>query len=176
MSELQDVTNVKRDQLVSFLGRVAPEDRDYFKEDITDPATVDFWLSDESDRRWVMVSGGIIVGYLAILPGASWSSHVGEIRMIVDPAQRRQGLGRTLSQRGLAKALERGLRKVVVELVDEQSGAIEMFQRIGFEIEAVLLDHVSDRHGDLHDLLILTHQVDDTSSSLLSLGVDRAVG
>ena len=64
----------------------------------------------------------------------------------------------------------------VVEVVADQVGSITMFERLGFEGEALLKDHVRNRDGQLRDLLVLSHVVDGTWSSMAVTGIDEAVG
>jgi RimJ/RimL family protein N-acetyltransferase len=84
-------------------------------------------------------------------------------------------VGRQLARRGLLDALRLGLRKIVVEVVADQTPAINMFQAIGFSGEALLRDYVRDRSGELRDLVLLAHSVDDRSSAMATLGIDEAV-
>jgi hypothetical protein len=41
----------------------------------------------------------------------------------------------------------------------DQRGAIAVFEGIGFRPEALMRDHVKDREGNTHDLLVLSHEV-----------------
>ena len=54
----------------------------------------------------------------------SWSSHVGNIRVVVSRAVRGQGVGRSLSQEVFALALSIGLEKLVAQMTVDQVGAI----------------------------------------------------
>lgn len=163
--------------LQAFFASIPEGDRTFFKEDVSDPDTVTGWTTDARNRRRVAVQAdGTIIGYVAVLPGVGWSSHVGEVRIVVAPQQRRQGLGRELARHGLIEALELGLTKVVVEVVADQVAAVEMFLHLGFEGEALLKDHVRDRDGTVRDLLLLAHRVDDTWTSMVAAGIDEAVG
>ena len=65
------------------------------------------------------------------------------------------------------------LSKVVVEVVADQVATIALFQGLGFEAEAFLADHVRDATGRLHDLIVLSHQVDDTWGAMTTIGLDR---
>jgi RimJ/RimL family protein N-acetyltransferase len=85
-------------------------------------------------------------------------------------------VGAALARHGLRQALEAGLQKVVVEVVSEQEGAIRMFTDLGFRGEAVLVDHIRDRSGQLQDLLVLAHAADDEWATMSSLGVGEEVG
>jgi ribosomal protein S18 acetylase RimI-like enzyme len=163
-------------RLSGFFRRVPEGDRTFFKEDVLDDALIEAWTTDRRNRRQLAISpAGEVVGYLAVLPGVGWSAHVGELRVVVDPAQRGRGLGRTLARTGLLEALDLGLAKVVVEVIADQAAPIDMFQGLGFEPEALLKDHVRDREGQLRDLVMLAHVVEAAWSAMATIGVDEAV-
>jgi ribosomal protein S18 acetylase RimI-like enzyme len=146
-------------------------DLTFVKEDVTDPAAVRAW-AEAGTGRWVALDDdGAVAGYVAVrrLPG--WSDHVGELRLVVDPANRGRGLGRTLARYALVRAIEAGLTKLVVELVADQHHAIAMFTGIGFAAEALLCDHIRDRDGELRDLVVLAHRVSDTWSAMAGVGL-----
>jgi hypothetical protein len=46
-----------------------------------------------------------------------------------------------------------------------------MFRSYGFEPEALLKDHVRDQSGDLRDLMILAHSVEESASALAAAGI-----
>jgi hypothetical protein len=46
---------------------------------------------------------------------------------------------------------------------------------LGFEAEALLRDHVRDRGGRLHDLLILAHPLTERSAALATTGFGEAL-
>jgi ribosomal protein S18 acetylase RimI-like enzyme len=173
--EIRPIEPRDAEPLRSFFDRIPEGDRTFFKEDVLDPELVPTWVQDTRARRSVAIEGNEIVGCVAVIPGVGWSSHVGELRLVVDPNRRRQGLGRTLARRGLIDAVRLGLRKIVVEVVADQTPAVTMFQRIGFNAEALLRDYVCDRAGELRDLVLLAHSVDDRSSEMATLGIDEAV-
>ena len=160
----------------AFFARVPEGDRTFFKEDVLDKSAVQAWASDTRAKRIVAVEDdGTIVGYVAVIPGVGWSSHVGEVRVVVDPTRRRSGIGRTLARRGLIEGLSLGLHKLTVEVVLEQTATAALFEDIGFEREAILCDHVEDRQGELRDLLVLSHFVDETRELMAAAGLDDAL-
>jgi RimJ/RimL family protein N-acetyltransferase len=69
------------------------------------------------------------------------------------------------------EALELGLDKMVVEVIAVQEPTIAMFRSLGFEPEALLTDHVRDRNGDLRDLMVLSHSVQEQWSAMIMAGV-----
>jgi ribosomal protein S18 acetylase RimI-like enzyme len=163
------------DAVKAFLARIPPGESAFFKEDITAPDTVEQWVSNPSGLRFVAVDDGEVLGYTAVIPGVGWSSHVGDVRLVVDPTRRRAGVGRTLARRALVAALEAGLRKLVVEVVADQEPAIQLFSDLGFRPEAMLTDQVQDRNGELHDLMVLGHDVEDVRSTMETVGITDAV-
>jgi ribosomal protein S18 acetylase RimI-like enzyme len=162
--------------LRAFFGRLPEGDRTFFKEDVTDDHVVAAWVTDTRGRRRVVLDDGEVVAYVAVLPGLDWSSHVGEVRLVVDPTRRRAGLGRRLARGALLDALELGLNKVFVEVVADHVAPVELFLGLGFEGEALLQDHVRDRAGELRDLLVLSHRADDTWQTMAAAGIDEALG
>jgi L-amino acid N-acyltransferase YncA len=174
--DIRPIQATDLDALVAFFGRIPEGDRTFFKEDVADHRLVESWVTGERDRRLIAVDGRGVVAYLAILPGVGWSSHVGELRLVVEPAHRGRHLGSTLAYRGLQEALAMGLSKVVVEVVADQVPTIALFQGLGFEAEAVLTDHVRDANGRLHDLILLSHHVDDTWAAMATIGLDQLLG
>ena len=121
--------------------------------------------------RALAVDDGEVVGYVAVVPLHGWSSHVGEVRVIVDPEHRGRGIGRALARRAVLEALELGLTKMVVEVIADQEPTIAMFRSLGFDPEALLTDHVRDRAGELRDLMILAHSVEEQWSSMVVAGI-----
>ncbi len=164
------------DALLAFFARVPESERTFFKEAVLDRATVEGWLTSDRGRR-ALAHGddGTVVGYAAVIPLTGWSDHVGELRLVVDPERRGQGLGRALARWALLQAIDCGLGKLTVEVVAEQEGAVAMFTGLGFQAEALLRDHVRDRDGELRDLVVLSHSVADAWSAMETAGIDDAL-
>jgi GNAT superfamily N-acetyltransferase len=133
--------------LEAFFRRVPESDHNSFAEDVLKPGIVERWLSDSRPRRAVAVEGDDVVGYVAVLPLHGWSSHVGSLRVVTDPEVRGKGVGRALSR----------------------------FEGLGFEPEALLRDHVRDKSGELHDLVVLAHLVEGTWSGMATAGLEDAL-
>ena len=156
-----------------FLDALPDGDVTFIKEDVRDPAVAEAWVrAPGSLRVWVAVEGEDVAGLVSIHPLVGWSAHVGELRLVVDPARRGHGLGRALAAHALAAAVAAGLRKVVVEVVAEQEGAVRMFSDLGFRGEALLRDHIRDRSGALRDLVMLAHDAEEEWSALASVGIE----
>ena len=168
------------DALLRFFGSLPEGDLTFIKEEVTDPETVRSWTKgDGPGGRWVAVADpaddGEVTGYVAVRPLPGWSDHVGEVRLVVDPAARGQGLGRALARWALLQALECDMKKLTVDVVAEQEGAVSMFGGLGFQAEGLLRDHVRDRDGELRDLILLSHSVEDAWSAMETAGIDDAL-
>jgi len=156
--------------LTSFFARIPEADRTFLKEDVSDPEVVAQWARPGTART-IAVAEGDVVGSVAVVPLHGWSSHVGEIRLVVDPDARGQGIGRALARKAVLDAMQLGLAKLVVEVIADQEALVGMFRALGFEPEALLADHVRDRQGELRDLLVLAQDVDAQFAAMEAAGI-----
>lgn len=155
--------------------KLSAHDLLFLRRDISQPKVVDAWMQ--------AAQAGTIVTVLATRDGAvlgcanvvrdplSWSRHVGELRVIVEPEMRGKGLGQKLTQESFAIALELGLEKLTAQMTVDQRGAIAVFEGLGFRAEALLLDHVKDRDGNKHDIVILGHDVAKFQAQMEAYGL-----
>jgi ribosomal protein S18 acetylase RimI-like enzyme len=161
--------------LRAFFARVPEGDRTFFREDVLAPGVIEGWFSGAPGERFVACSEGDVVGYLALIPAVGWSSHVGELRVVVDPTRRRTGVGRALARHGFLRGVENGLTKLVVEVVADQESAIGLFAALGFEAEALLRDHVRDTTGEFRDLIVMAHFVEAVWEQMRTVGIDEVI-
>jgi ribosomal protein S18 acetylase RimI-like enzyme len=158
--------------LVRFFARIPDADRTFLKEDVEDPQVLAEW-SRPGAARVIAVDGGEVVGSVAIVPLHGWSSHVGEVRLVVDPEHRGRGIGRDLARHAVVEAVQLGLSKLVVDVISDQLALIGMFRALGFEPEALLADHVRDRSGELRDLMVLSNDVESQFASMAAAGISE---
>src|SRR6202043_1015882 len=137
--------------VLAFAQKLPTHDLLFLPRNISQPKVLSAWINE--------IERGDITSLLALKQGAvvgcgtlvrdphSWSPHVGEIRMVVSPDVRGQGVGRALSQETFALALSVGLEKLLVQMTVDQTGAIAIFEGLGFKAEALLHDHVRDLAG-----------------------------
>jgi RimJ/RimL family protein N-acetyltransferase len=152
-----------RDALLAFARSLPNDDLIFLRTDITEPKTVDAWMSYIKSGRTISVvaeADGKLAGYASIhLNDALWTRHVGELRVLVGREQRGIGLGKRLTNEAFAIAKDLGLKKITAQMPTEQRGARQVFERLGFRPEALLADHVMSRDGQTHDLLIMSYDV-----------------
>ena len=138
----------------------------FLSRDIKHARVIEAWVDAQAAgeiESLVATANDRIVATTAIVRDPlGWSPHVAELRMLVSPTMLGKGLGRALLDASIALAREAGATKLTARMTPDQLGAITLFEEAGFRGEAMLRDHVRDREGALHDLIIL------------SLGVERA--
>jgi L-amino acid N-acyltransferase YncA len=155
-------------RLAEFFAGLPEGDRTFFREDVTDAGVIAGWATTDDRHRLIAVVDDEIAGYVAVLRGVEWSSHVGELRLAVKPEFRQRGIGRLLAQRAVVEALELGVVKLVVDVVDGQDRLHGMFTKLGFEQEGRLRRQVRDSTGATRDLLVLSHFVDELAASFVA--------
>lgn len=164
--------------VLAFARRLPEHDLLFLTRDITQPKVVAAWLRDVEEGTIVSLlalRGTEVVGTTAVVRDAlSWSPHVGDIRVLVAPELRGQGLGHLLAQESMAIALALGLEKLTVRMTVDQHAAIALFETLGFRGEALLRDHVKDRSGQRHDIAVLSHDVAEVTARLSAYGTPPA--
>lgn len=158
-----------REEICKFFERVPEEDRAFLKEDVINRKEIEGWLdriAPETETVMVAEAADRIVGTAVLWHEAhGWARHVGEIRVVADPSTRRQGLGHVLAETIFALAVRMGLEKMVAQMMADQIGAIRVFELLGFRPEATLRNHVKDRYGRKHDLLIMANDLEATTAA-----------
>src|SRR3979409_338046 len=165
--------------VLDFAQKLPVHDLLFLPRDISEPKVLAAWIK-EIERGAITsllaVKSGRVVGCGTIVRDPhSWSPHVGEIRNVVSPEVRGQGVGRALSQETFALALSVGLEKLLVQMTVDQTGAIAIFEGLGFKAEALLHDHVRDLTGKKHDIVVLAHNVSKVRAQMEAYGLPDAV-
>jgi L-amino acid N-acyltransferase YncA len=159
-----------KDDLLDFFCRIPPEDRFYLREDVTDPKIMDRWaLTLDYSRALPLLAflDGKIVGDGTLHHRrAGARQHIGEVRVVVDPAYHNRGVGRALLHKLIDIAGDKGLKKLMFEVVaDTEEAARHIAQVLGFIPVAVLPAHVHDACGNPHDLIIMERRLLDPGLS-----------
>lgn len=159
---LRPMVREDRDELLAFFRRLAPEDRQFLKDDVTRFEIIDAWACDLNYERVLPILAeyeGQIVGDATLHREAyGWMRHVGEIRVVTDAYFRRRGLASAMAREIFYLALQFGLDKMVAEMVADQVAAIKVFEKLGFQKDR-LANHVIDLQGRKHDVVIMTTDI-----------------
>jgi L-amino acid N-acyltransferase YncA len=165
--------------VLAFAQKLSAHDLLFLRRDISQPKVVSAWM--DATRRGGIVTvlatrAGAVIGCATIVRDElSWSRHVGELRVILEPASRGLGLGQTLTQEAFALAIDLGVEKLMAQMTVDQRGAIGVFEGLGFRAEALLHDHVKDRDGKTHDIVILSHDVAKFQAQMAAYGLTEAL-
>jgi RimJ/RimL family protein N-acetyltransferase len=165
--------------VLAFAQKLPVHDLLFLPRDISEPKVLTAWIKEIERGAITSVlawKDGTVVGCGTLVRDPlSWSGHVGEIRSVVSSEVRGQGVGRALSQETFALALGSGLERLVVQMTVDQTGAIAIFEGLGFKAEALLREHVKDKAGKSHDIVVLGHDVAQVRAQLEAYGLAGAV-
>ena len=163
-----------RHALERFVVDLPSHDLLFLDRDLRHPKVIQAWIAAVEHGEIassVALQGERIVAATAnIRDPLSWSAHVCEIRLLVLPEARGQGIGRTLLERSMERAVADGATKLVARMTPDQTGAITLFEESGFRGEALLAKHVCDDAGEFHDLAILSLDPAREAAKLAAFG------
>jgi RimJ/RimL family protein N-acetyltransferase len=164
--------------VLAFARALPPHDLLFLPRDITQPKVIDAWIHENDQGAMtslIALEGSEVTGCATITSDPlSWSSHVAELRVVVAPQVRGQGIGRALTHEVFALALGQSKQKLVAQMTADQHGAIAVFEGLGFRPEALLRAHVQVPNGQKKDIVILAHDVVEAHARLMALGMPEA--
>ena len=160
--------------MLAFTNSLPEHDLLFLSRDVQHPRVVEAWaaaIGEGTIDSLVAEDDGQIVGTAALVRDPlGWSPHVGEVRLLVSPDRRGAGLGRDLLEAIFAIAHAHGATKLVAQMTPDQTGSVNLFESLGFRGEAMLRDHVCDRFGQFHDLVILSLRLGAIAASHQAFG------
>jgi len=148
--------------LLDFFRRLPPEERQFLRNDVTRLEIVEAWGRGLDYSRVLPLLAEYqerVIGDATLHRPGGWMRHIGEIRVVTDPCFRRRGLASVLAREIFTLALQSGLDKMVAEMAADQAAARKVFERLGFQEEARLANHILDAEGKKHDLLLLSTDI-----------------
>jgi L-amino acid N-acyltransferase YncA len=162
--DLRMMTLTDKQKVLSFARSLPHDDLLFLRMDITEETIVDEWIANIQQGATVTVlaeAGDKLVGYASLhTEQARWTRRVGEIRVQVASSCRGIGLGRRLAAEIFHLGQTRGIKKMAAMMTPDQTGARTAFERLGFQVEALLQDWVVDRDDRPRDLLIMSHDLE----------------
>jgi ribosomal protein S18 acetylase RimI-like enzyme len=166
------------DAMLRFSRALPEHDLLFLSRDLKHRRVIEAWLGAVEDGfidSFVAEDGDAIVATCALVRDPlGWSTHVGEVRLLVSPQLRGQGVGRRLLEEMFKVAEQRELRKLTAQMTPDQPGAIQLFEEHGFRGEALLKDQIMDRQGQFHDLAILSLDVAEAATRREVFGLGNA--
>jgi len=146
-----------------FFCNLSESDKIYLRVDVSDPEVIRARLKEnpiENVYRIAATYNDQIVGEASLTwPRAGWTSHVGEIRVIILRDFRRIGLATYLYRDLFVEAVKNRLKKIEVQMTPYQVSARSCVEKLGFQEEGILRGFVKDGKENKHDLQIMSVQV-----------------
>jgi L-amino acid N-acyltransferase YncA len=160
------------DRLWDFLRRIPPEDKMYFREDVTRKEVVERWaehLEYDSVLPVLALEEGRVVGDATLHRNRNgWKQRVGTVRIQIAPDFRHRGLGTAMLREIRHLGEKAALHYLLAEVIEEQQAAIRAFEKMGFERAVFFRNFVNDQEGRFHNLVVLLYSMGDSGSATLS--------
>lgn len=157
------MTPADKKAMLEFARSLPEDDLLFLAVDITNERAVDDWirrLNDENLHTILVEKDGQLVGHGSLLHEEQvWTRHLGGMILLLSPAVRGRGLGNILASELFAYAKDLKLLKVMARMAATQKSAMQVFEKLGFKLEALLADCVIDRNDRTHDLVIMSYDV-----------------
>lgn len=146
--------------LLSFFRRIPVDERQLFKDDVTQVAVIQGWIRnlDYTNILPLLAFEGsrIIADATLHRDRRGWARHVAKVRVTLDPDYRRRGLARALVREFIDLAVPLKIAILQAEILDVQKEARRRFEDMGFQSAATLAQHAIDLAGRVHDILVYT--------------------
>ncbi|NQS98325.1 MAG: GNAT family N-acetyltransferase [candidate division Zixibacteria bacterium] len=159
------------DALLEFFRSLRPEEKQNLRDDVTNPEIIQKWV-DKLDYDYVVPMlafvGDMIVADASLHRNTTgWSRHVGQIRVSVHHDFQGIGLGYQMARELFVIAQSMHIDKVLAEMMDVQTGAVKVFEKLGFKTEHTFKNHVRDLDGNLHDLIVMSADIIEIMDRML---------
>lgn len=148
--------------LVELFQKASHQDVAYFRNDVRDKDLVTSWAEQLDLSRvfpMVAVADERIVGDSTLHIGQGSNRHIGWVRIYLDQAFRRKGIGTELIKALIEIARRVGLQQVVAEIVSTQVQAIKAFESLGFQHEYTHTDYYLFRESEAFDLVVYVRRL-----------------
>ncbi|MFA6148798.1 MAG: GNAT family N-acetyltransferase [bacterium] len=158
------------DRLWLFFQQVPPEDRMFFRQDVSRREVVQHW-ADTLDYGLVLpilaLDGDRVVGDATLhRQKTGWKQRVGVVRVQIAADFRHRGLGTAMVRELRHLGEKSALYYLMAEVIEEQPSAVRAFERMGFFRAATFPSFVNDQGGGLHNLLVLLYRMYSSSDDL----------
>lgn len=162
--DIKPLTADHRQAAEAFAAKIPHGDRAFIDRSLLSQVSVAGWTRRSTARRTGAFVGDEMVAIMTVNQRAGWMHRVGELRLVVLPEARGQGLAPRLAHRAVDVAREMELSKLYVEVLEQLEQVVAMFITLGFIQEAVLRHHVVDGDGRPGNLCILSRFLDEPVS------------
>ena len=146
-----------------FFSSLPEEVRRYLRNDVTNRKIIARWMRDLNYEKTLPIiaeyEGGIVASSTLHRQTFGWGRHVGEVRIVIDPAFQGRGLGGLLLDEIYRIGASSGLKKLVARIVTKRDDVIKAFEKSGFSHIGVLKRYVKDMNNNYADIAIMVREL-----------------
>jgi L-amino acid N-acyltransferase YncA len=156
--------------LYEFFQAVSKEDARLLRDDVQSTLLIEKWAKNlDYDRTLPILAikeGKIIADATINRRRSGWKWHLGTVRVFVHKDYRNVGLGHLMIEELADMAYKLGIEKLLAEIPDISTSAINAFTRAGFYRAAVIPNMAKDRDNMPMDVVVMIKDIkpakDDT--------------
>jgi L-amino acid N-acyltransferase YncA len=152
-----------KEALFQFFKAVPAEDARYLRDDVSSTLLVEKWANNLDYEKTLPIlalkEDRIIADATINRRRSGWKRHLGTVRIFVHNDYRGVGLGHLVIEELSEVAYKLGLEKLVVEVPDLSTAAINAFTKAGFYRAAVLPNMVKDRDSMPVDVVVMMKDI-----------------
>lgn len=152
-----------KEALFQFFKAVPAEDARYLRDDVSSTLLVEKWASNLDYEKTLPIlalkEGRIIADATINRRRSGWKRHLGTVRIFVHNDYRGVGLGQLMIEELADIAYKLGLEKLLVEIPDLSTAAINAFTKAGFYRAAVIPNMVKDRDSMALDVVVMMKDI-----------------
>ena len=149
--------------LYAFFKAVPDDEARYLRNDVKSRLVIEKWAKSLDYSKTLPIlalkDGNIIADATINRRRSGWKWHLGTVRIFVHNDYRNLGLGELMVDELARIAYMLGLEKLIVEIPDTSTVAINMFIKSGFHRAAVIPNMVKDRLNQPVDLVVLMKDI-----------------
>ena len=149
--------------LYAFFKAVPDDEARYLRNDVKSRLVIEKWAKSLDYSKTLPIlalkDGNIIADATMNRRRSGWKWHLGTVRIFVHNDYRNLGLGELMVDELARIAYMLGLEKLIVEIPDTSTVAINMFIKSGFHRAAVIPNMVKDRLNQPVDLVVLMKDI-----------------
>lgn len=161
---LRPMTRDDQYVLYDFFFRLAPEDRRFLRNDVTDRKVIEKWARNLNYDQVLPIlaedDGRIVANATLHYQTFGWGRHVAEVRISIIPEFQGRKLGLALLEEISRLAAQGQVKKLLARIMVSREGAIRAFERAGFRPLTVLKNFVKDIHSQQYaDIALLVKEL-----------------
>ncbi|MDA2920798.1 GNAT family N-acetyltransferase [Desulfobacterota bacterium AH_259_B03_O07] len=158
-----DIEDIER--LFQFFSSIPKSDLLIYKDDVSKLETIESWFTSDNYRKifqLVTLKGDEIIAKGTLHSEGLYWQHAAEIKLIVSPDHRGNGIGSNMFDILLFEVFEHRLQKVIVRFTSDSKSFIRIIDHYGFKPETLLRYYLVDEEtNEKRDLLIASYNLED---------------